>query len=73
MKENQLIWKTVKGCLTDMWYGGEEFMGDINAKTPAVLLYDYASAKFGLDTHAHQKLLTKKDILEFMNEKSEPK
>ena len=72
-KENKLIWKTVKGCLTDMWYRGERSMGDINAKTPAVLLYDYRMAKVGLGTNVHRKLLTKEDILEFMNEKSGPK
>lgn len=65
-KENQLIWKTVKGCLTDIWHEREESMGGINPKTSAVLLYDYRGAKVG-------KLLTKKDIFEFMDEKSESK
>lgn len=72
-KENQLILKTVHGCLTNMWSGGEESMGDLNAKTPAMLLYDYAIARVGLDTPAHHKLSTKEDILEFIGEKNKRK
>jgi len=74
-KENKLIWKTVNGCLTDMWYRAEKHMGNINAKTPAVLLDDYARATVGVDTPVHHKLLTKEDIIEFigLREKKEPK
>lgn len=64
-KENKLIWKTVEGCLTNMWHDYEEFMGNINAETPAMLLYDYAHAKVGLENHG---LSRKEDILEFMFE-----
>lgn len=72
-KENQLIWKTIKGCLTNMWYRGEEHMGNINANTPAILFYDYDRATVGLDTPVHHKLSTKEDILEFIREKNKPK
>jgi hypothetical protein len=66
-KENRLIRKTVKACLTDMMTGSEERMGNINAKTPALLLYNYAHAKVGLENHGPS---TKEDILEFMQEKT---
>ena len=72
-KVNQLVLKTVKGCLTDMWYRGEGFMGDINAKTPAIFLYDYAMASVALDNPVHHKISTKEDMLEFIGEKNQPK
>jgi len=72
-EENQLIWKNVKGCLTNMWSGAEELLGNINAKTPAILLDDYARATVRLDTQAHRKLSTKEDIVEFIGEKKQPK
>lgn len=72
-KENQLKWNTVKGCLTDMWDGGVEDMGIINAKTPAILLYNYDRAGVGLATPLHNKLLTKEDIVKFIQEKNNSK
>lgn len=66
-KKNQLIMKTVKACLTDMMYAGEEFMGTINDKTSPVLLYDYAHATVGFENH---ELSTKQDFLEFIGEKT---
>lgn len=66
-KKNQHIMKTVKACLTNMMSGGEEYMGNINTKTPAVLLYDYNHAQIGLGNH---ELSTKTDIVEFMGEKT---
>jgi len=71
-KENQLIWKTVKSCLTDMMYGSEKGMGDINAKTAALLLYDYKFARVGLGSGGHW-LSTKDGLLEFMQEKTSDK
>lgn len=68
-KENQMIWQTVRGCLTDMWYRSEKFMGKINSKTPAILLDDYAVASVAIDNPVHHKLATKKDIIEFIGEK----
>lgn len=65
-KENQLIWKTVKGCLTNMWYRREDSMGEINTKTPALLLNDYAAAIVGVDD-----LSTKEDIIKFIQDKKE--
>ncbi len=42
-------------------------MGNINAETPAILLYNYAHSKVGLKNH---ELSSKNDILEFIQEKT---
>lgn len=69
-KENKRIWKTVKACLTDMWYGNENLMGKINAKTPAILCYDYDSATVGLASKTTHAVSTKDDLLVFIGEKT---
>lgn len=63
MKKNQVILSTINACLTDMMYRGVDYMGVINDKTPAVLLYDYSHAKVGLGNH---EISTKEDMLKFM-------
>ncbi len=68
-KDNLLIRKTVKACLTNMMSGGERAMGDINSKTPALLLYDYSIAKnFDEKGRGLPIVSTKEDILYFIQE-----
>lgn len=62
-KENQLIMKTVKECLTNMMHGREKDMGDINAKTPPLFAYDYSAATVGLKNN---QISTKEDFLKFI-------